>query len=338
MGRSHFAHRAGIVFHDVVSLRSRLSAVANAENGPGARESTKTAFVYAGEGDHAAAAAVALYRNEAVVRAIFDRCDTVLREERGASLFDWMSGESDPERLLADPRCYAFQCALTALWSSLGVRPSVVAGFGVGELAAAHASGVLGLEEGLRLAVARDALTRMGPESESAAAEADLDAALSGIEFGPPSIALVSGVTGRVVGSEQMHETAFGLRHVREAATHGRCIRTLAERGVEVVVEIGPSGSVGPVIASRWPDSAGSAKEAGNSVGGPVVLSGPGTADGDGSAPNGDAWFARQVARAYEAGLPITFAGLFAGESRRRISVPVYPFERQRYWVDSPKT
>ena len=39
----------------------------------------------------------------------------------------------------------------------------------------------------------------------------------------------------------------------------------------------------------------------------------------------------------YETGLPIAFAGLFAGETRRRISVPGYPFERRRYWVDSPK-
>ena len=337
VGRSHFAHRAGIVFHDAVSLRAGLSAVANVEDGPGAREPAKTAFVYAGEGDRAAAAAEALYRNEPVARALFDRCDAVLREERGGSLLDWMSGEADPEQTLPAPALYAFQCALTALWSSVGVRPSVVVGFGVGELAAAHAAGVLGLEEGLHLTAARDALTGTGPESESAAAEADLDAALAGIEFRPPSITLVSGVTGRVEGSEEMLEAACGLRNVREAATHGRCIRTLAERGIEVVVEIGPSGSVGPVIASQWPDSARSAEEAGNGVGGPVVLSGSQTA-GDGSAANGDAGFVRAVAGAYEAGLPITFAGLFAGETRRRISVPIYPFERRRYWVDLPKT
>jgi len=39
------------------------------------------------------------------------------------------------------------------------------------------------------------------------------------------------------------------------------------------------------------------------------------------------------VARAYEAGLAIDFRGLFAGEGRRRISLPGYPFQRRRYWV-----
>ena len=338
LGRSHFAHRAGIVFHDAASLEAGLRAVAEAGKGPGAREPAKVAFVYAAEVGHAAAVGEALYRSEPVVRALFERCDAVLREERGASLLDWMSGRSGPEGTLGDPAIYALQCALTALWSSVGVRPSAVVGFGAGELAAAQAAGVLGLEEGLRLAVARDALAGTVPETgKSVTAEDDLDAALAGIAFRPPSIALVSGVTGRVVESEETLEMARGLRPVRVPAAQGRCIRTVAERGVEVVVEIGPRGSLGPMIASAWPDSAAGAEEAGNGVGGPIVLPGPGAADGSGSTPNGDAGFVRAVAGAYEAGLPVAFAGLFAGEARRRISVPGYPFERRSYWIEAPE-
>ena len=338
VGRSHFVHRAGVVFHDAASLEAGLHAVAEAEHGPGAREPARTAFVYAGEGGHAAAVGEALYRSEPVARAVLDRCDAVLREERGTSLLDRMFGGSDPERTLGDPALYALQCALTALWSSVGVRPGVVVGFGAGELAAAHAAGVLGLEEGLRLAAARDALAGRASEAgNTTTAEDDLDATLAGIELKSPAIALVSGITGRVVGSGEMREALGGLRPGRKPLAHGRCFRTVAERGVEVVVEIGPRGSVGPLIASAWPDPAAGAEDDGNGVRGPVVLSGPGPADGDGSAPNGDAGFAREVAGAYEAGLPISFAGLFAGESRRRISVPGYPFERRRYWIESPK-
>ena len=148
IGRSHFAHRAGVVFHDAASLHASLSAVADRSNGPDGCEPPRTAFVYAGDGDDAAAAAEALYRSEPVARALFDRCDAILREERGASLLDRLSGESGAERTLDDPALYAFQCALTALWSSVGVRPSAVVGFGVGELAAAHAAGALGPRRG----------------------------------------------------------------------------------------------------------------------------------------------------------------------------------------------
>ena len=338
VGRSHFAHRAGVVFHDAASLEAGLSAVVDAECAPGAREPARSAFVYAGEGSQAAAVGEALYRSEPVARAVFDRCDAVLREERGVSLLGWMSGESGPERTLGDPAIYALQCALTALWSSVGIRPNVVVGLGAGELAAAHAAGVLGLEEGLRLAAARDALAGRGPEARNAdTAEDDFDAALAGIELRSPAIVLVSGATGRVVGSGEMRETLGALRPGREPAAHGRCFRTAAERGVEVIVEIGPRGSVGPMVASAWPRPADGAEDDGNGVRGPVVLSGPGGSDGDGSAPNGDTGFARAVGGAYEAGLPVAFAGLFAGEVRRRISVPGYPFERRRYWIEPPK-
>ena len=43
------------------------------------------------------------------------------------------------------------------------------------------------------------------------------------------------------------------------------------------------------------------------------------------------------VAGAYEAGIPISFAGLFANEERRKIEIPGYPFQRERYWVDGSR-
>ena len=57
---------------------------------------------------------------------------------------------------------------------------------------------------------------------------------------------------------------------------------------------------------------------------------GPGAAvtggEGDG--------FVEAVAGAWEAGLGLRFEGLYAGELRRRLSLPTYPFERRRYWVE----
>ena len=47
--------------------------------------------------------------------------------------------------------------------------------------------------------------------------------------------------------------------------------------------------------------------------------------------------FVEAVAGAYQAGLPVRFEGLFAGETRRRIPLPGYPFQRQRHWLEAPK-
>ena len=43
--------------------------------------------------------------------------------------------------------------------------------------------------------------------------------------------------------------------------------------------------------------------------------------------------FVRTVASAYEAGLDVSLQGLFAGEERRRISLPRYPFQRRKHWI-----
>ena len=43
------------------------------------------------------------------------------------------------------------------------------------------------------------------------------------------------------------------------------------------------------------------------------------------------------VAAAYEAGEQVSFAELFAGEERRRIAIPSYPFQRRRFWIPARK-
>ena len=304
VGRSHFDYRAGVVFGDVASLRDGLKTLAEADERSQPVAVTKVAFAYTGEGSQWVGMGQVLYECEPVVRAVLDRCDAILREERGASLLDAMFGRADDDPAWMQPAMYALECALTALWSSVGIRPSAVVGQGLGELAAAQAAGVFGLEEGLRVAVARGA-------------EEDLE----GIEVAPSALTLVSSVTGQVVESGDALDGAYWQRQARESVAFDRCVETLAELGVQVVVEIGPDAVLGPLVASAWPES-------GDGTGMPVVLSSLGNSQGDGG-------FVAAVAGAYEAGLAVSFAGLFAGEARCRISLPSYPFQRRRHWIEA---
>ena len=85
----------------------------------------------------------------------------VFREEREGSLLEVMFGDSPLELDRTEwtqPALYALQAALTELWSGVGVRPEVVLGHSVGEIAAARTAGVFGLEEGMRFAARRGAL------------------------------------------------------------------------------------------------------------------------------------------------------------------------------------
>ncbi|MFJ4658844.1 type I polyketide synthase [Nocardia sp. NPDC088792] len=48
--------------------------------------------------------------------------------------------------------------------------------------------------------------------------------------------------------------------------------------------------------------------------------------------------FLASIAQAYTHGAPVDWAGRFAGSGARRIALPTYAFQRQRYWLDAPET
>ncbi len=315
VGRSHFEHRAGLVFEDGPSLRDGLQALAGAEGRPPPRAATKVAFAFAGQESRWSGLVPSLYETEPVVRAVLDRCDAELRQGPGASLLEEVLGGAAGDPPSTPAALYALECALTALWSSVGIRPGLVVGHGLGELAAAQAAGVFGLEEGLRLAAA------LGAEGGPASPDGP-EAAFDSIALAPPAISLVSGVTGRVLTSADELDGAHWQRQAHEPAAVDRWAETLAGQGVQVVVEIGPDAVLAPLVAAAWPGPA-------DGPAAPAVLSSL-RRDSESCA------FAAAVAGAYEAGLTVSFAGLFSGETRRRVSLPGYPFQRRRHWVRAP--
>ena len=171
-----------------------------------------------------------------------------------------------------------------------------------------------------------------------------IEAAAGGIEVSAPVVSLVSNVTGRVVGEGELLDGAYWRRHARAPVAYGAGVGALSGVGVDVVIELGPGAVLGPLLAQVWPgddvpvvlasqrrDLASAHREA-------ASANGPGAAvsDGEGAAVSsgeGDG-FVEAVTGAWEAGLGLRFEGLHAGELRRRLSLPTYPFERRRYWVE----
>ena len=407
VGRSHFDHRAGVVFEDVASLRRRLEALARSGDAPEPGTPTKVAFAYTGQGSQWAGMGRELYETEPVARVVMDRCEAVFREQRGTSLLDVMFGRPGGADQLRDtaweqPALYTLECALTALWASVGIRPDVVLGHSVGELAASQAAGVFSLEDGMRFACTRGALMAsmedgamaavFAPPARVASAVEEHNAASAGVGVGisgdngthqvvsgpaedveailkrfeaeavrvrrlntakafhsalvepildaleasldaaaiaPPALTLVSSLTGRAVEAGELLDGSYWKRHARQAVAFAGGVRTLADLGVDLVIEIGPRPVLAPMALSAWPESPEAPA--------PAVLSSmtPPSADA-GASGSGDG-FAEAAGAAYQAGLPIRFEGLFAGEARRRISVPGYPFQRRHHWLEAPR-
>ena len=322
VGRDHFPYRAGLVFQDSAKLAAKLQTLAHSDTRPNFSEqrTPKIAFVYPGPVSPWPGMGEDLYLTEPVFRAVLDRCDRLLRGERDVSLLDLMFGRDGTAGQLDQPQwrqpaLYALEVALTALWESVGVRPAVVLGQGMGELAAAQTAGALSLEDGLRLA-----LDLTGPQ-----------AALPSTEVKPPSVSLVSGLTGRTVLPSDVLDNGYWRQLAGETLDFRNGLNTLAETGADLVVVLGVSTEN---VSENSSSPATTLLEGWNADLPPVLIDSR-LRPGEGSGPRA---FLEAVAHAYQSGLPISFPGLFAGEERRRVSLPGYPFQRRRFWVQSRKT
>src|SRR5262249_11473811 len=128
------------------------------------------------------------YRDEPRFREEVDRCSALLEPHLGRSLRDVIVGASGAngatpvaltETALAQPALFVVEWALAKLLGTLGLHPRAMIGHSVGEWVAACLSGVLSLEDALRLVAVRGQLVQALPRG------AMLGVALSDAEIRP---------------------------------------------------------------------------------------------------------------------------------------------------------
>ena len=196
-GRSHLEHRAGVVFEDALTLREGLARVTDDGGIVTSQRRGKLAFIFSGEAGDWVGCGQVLYESEPVARAVIERCDAALRAERGMSLLDAISGhaEAADDPSLVQAATYALQCAVTVLWSSLGISPGAVCASGVGEIAAAQVAGVFDLEAGTLLGARRGELAEADCGD---LATGEVDTFLKDLSFAPARKPLLDGTTGPI--------------------------------------------------------------------------------------------------------------------------------------------
>ncbi|MBU8894067.1 amino acid adenylation domain-containing protein [Corallococcus sp. M34] len=136
-----------------------------------------------------------------------------------------------------------------------------------------------------------------------------------GIAFQPPCVPLVSNLTGRWARRE-VASARYWARHLREPVRLADGMRALGERGIHVFLELGPKPTMlwmGRECLPTQPALWLSSLRQGH-----------------------DDW--RQMLECLGAlhsrGAPVDWRGFEQGRARRRVVLPTYPFERQRYWAD----
>ena len=80
----------------------------------------------------------------------------------------------------------------------------------------------------------------------------ELEASLNGVRIQTPSLAVVSNLTGRAVEPGRVQDGAYWERHAREPVAFAQGVETMADLGVDAVLEIGPRSVLAPMAASSW--------------------------------------------------------------------------------------
>jgi acyl transferase domain-containing protein/acyl carrier protein len=140
------------------------------------------------------------------------------------------------------------------------------------------------------------------------------ECAVARVARAEPRIGLISNVTGELAG-RVLTDTGYWRRHVRAPVQFAGVVRALARQGVGLFVEVGPSPTLVALGRRCLPDGA--------AVWLPSLRRGR------------DDWeqILDSLAAAYVHGLDVDWAGFDREYPRRRVALPTYPFQRERFWV-----
>nr|WP_322725733.1 SDR family NAD(P)-dependent oxidoreductase [Streptomyces spongiae] len=142
----------------------------------------------------------------------------------------------------------------------------------------------------------------------------DFRAQLAGLTSTAPAVPVVSNLTGRLADAE-FGSPEYWVRHVREAVRFADGMRTLRERQVSVLVEVGPGGVLLGMAA---------AGETASALAVPLLRRDHAETES----------LTTAVARLRLAGLRVDWDTYFAGTGARRVDLPTYPFQHERFWPE----
>jgi polyketide synthase 12 len=392
--RTLFEHRAVVLGHDRDELLNALTALSDgAESAAVVRgvagELGGSVFMFPGQGAQWAGVARQLYDAFPVfARSLDDVCER-FDAHLPFALKPLLLADEPAERErtdIAQPALFTLQVSLYRLLAQYCPRPNHLIGHSIGEIAAAHVSGVFDLETATRLVAARgrtmqtvtehgamlavraseaEASTLLGPYDRVGIAAVNgpesvvvsglrdqvheirdrlvaegrsakllpvghafhsplmdpiLDAFAGSLEefpAGAMSIPIVSTRLGREVTLQELTSVEYWVNHVREPVRFHDAVECARAAGANVFLEVGPGATLTSITKDAFD---------GEGVNDAVVLSAARRDRGATQALVG------ALARLHVQGGAVDWDTLFG--TRRRMDLPTYAFQRQRYWLD----
>src|SRR5207249_1178534 len=137
------------------------------------------------------------------------------------------------------------------------------------------------------------------------------------VRLKPPRIPYVSNVTGTWIRAEEATDPGYWATHLRETVRFGEGLGELLKEPRRALLEVGPGQTLGGLTRQHPPCN-----------GEHVVI---GSTRHPQERCSDEERLLKAVGELWLAGVEVDWSGFYGRERRRRIALPTYPFERQRY-------
>ncbi|WP_246574839.1 type I polyketide synthase [Streptomyces genisteinicus] len=141
------------------------------------------------------------------------------------------------------------------------------------------------------------------------------------LTYHPPALPVVSTLTGGPVDTDTLCTPDYWVRQVRETVRFADAVSWTRAHGAGVYLELGPGGTLAAAVRDILP-------AAGTAAGGPAVAAAlrPGRPEPE--------TLLTALATAHTAGAAVDWRAVFDCWGGRRVPLPTYAFDRDRYWVE----
>jgi acyl transferase domain-containing protein/acyl carrier protein len=144
------------------------------------------------------------------------------------------------------------------------------------------------------------------------------------VKLSPPKLPYVSNLTGTWITAEEATDPAYWCRHLRNCVRFSQTLQTITQAGGHVFAEVGPGQAMTRLVgAMDTPRPAPQQKAAA------VPMMRKADEPGDDVEVLLEA-----IGGLWSSGAPIDWERFWSGEKRQRITLPAYPFERRRFWIE----
>ncbi len=147
----------------------------------------------------------------------------------------------------------------------------------------------------------------------------DFNQIVQTVKINPQQIPFISNLSGRQADDKEISKPGYWINHLRQPVRFGEGIQNVMSNEKVVFIEVGPGNVLSSFVRSN--KLKGKQHKVVNTVRHPNQES------------NDLKYLFKGVGELWKMGVSVNWNGYYEGESRRKVSLPTYPFEKIRYPV-----